>query len=179
MRIIHTTFHYLRLGSLWLVLAGCLLLAYDSPRAGYSQELNRAGVVVQYGDGSVVTRCVSFSGATISGIELLEQSGLGVATRTDAGLGAFVCRIGAEGCPAENCACAYPPTYWHYWLRDGESWQFAPVGASSRQLQPGAVDGWVWTGETTPPPDLTFAEICPATAPLTYPIYLPRVERAR
>ncbi len=167
------------LGWLWLLLAVGLLLGYALPRQGYGQASNRAGLVVQYGDGSVVTLCVRFSGATLSGVALLEQSGLDLVTRTDPGLGAFVCKIGKDGCPAENCTCAYPPTYWHYWLRAADGWQFSPVGASSRQLQPGDVDGWVWTGEATPPPDLAFADICPATKPMTSTVYLPQVLRAR
>lgn len=170
--------HWRYIGLL-LALLVATYLAYNMPRHSYSQTTNRAGVVVQYGDGRVATRCVSFSSATTNGIALLEQSGLGVETRTDPGLGAFVCRIGADGCPAANCTCAYPPTYWHYWLRVDEGWQFSPVGASNRQLQHGDVDGWVWTGEATPPPDLTFAEICAATEPVTTTVYLPRVQGTR
>lgn len=40
--------------------------------------------------------------------------------------------------------------YWHYWLQDSGSWQWAPMGASDRTLFDGSIDGWVF-GVPSPP----------------------------
>lgn len=151
----------LRSTSLWLLL-GALLLGLAS--RSYSQSVQQAGLVVVSGDGTVTTRCVSFMTETISGIDLLRQSELALETQHDAGLGEFVCKIGAVGCPAEHCMCAYPPTYWHYWLKNAttQQWQVSGVGASNRTLRAGDVDGWVWSDTNVAPPVIAFAAICPS-----------------
>ena len=42
----------------------------------FAQESNRAALVVRTGDGGVETACVSFTEESISGYDLLQQSGL-------------------------------------------------------------------------------------------------------
>ncbi len=158
---------------LTLVLAVTLVLLQQS--ALRAEEVNRAALVVRLGDQSVLTRCVTFSAEQITGEELLERSGLDVVLTRDPGMGAFVCKIDRDGCPAENCLCAYPPDYWHYWLRLNDAWQSSPVGASNRRLRHGDVDGWTWGGSSVAPPPLTFADVCPADAPL-YQVYLPLIQ---
>lgn len=97
----------LRSTSLWLLL-GALLLGLAS--RSYSQSVQQAGLVVVSGDGTVTTRCVSFMTETISGIDLLRQSELALETQHDAGLGEFVCKIGAVGCPPSiACVLIHPP----------------------------------------------------------------------
>ncbi len=147
---------------LWLLL-GPLLLGLGVTSRSHSQPVQQAGLVVVFGDGTVTTRCVSFITETISGIDLLRQSELALETQHDAGLGEFVCKIGDEGCPADNCACAYPPTYWHYWLKNAtaQQWQVSGVGASNRTLRAGDVDGWVWSDTNVAPPVIAFTAICP------------------
>lgn len=141
-----------------LFLLAMLAAAVAAPASG--QPLRRAGLVVQLGDSETITRCVSFSEGQISGAALLERSGLELATVSDPGLGMFVCGIAGVGCSANDCLCAYPPVYWQYWLRQDGGWRFSPVGASGRVVSDGSVDGWVWGGVTTAPPDLAFSEIC-------------------
>ncbi|NJL03709.1 MAG: hypothetical protein HC911_02080 [Chloroflexaceae bacterium] len=167
---------------LWLLLLGALLLGLGLTARGYGQTVQQAGVVVVSGDGTVTTRCVSFTTETIRAIDLLRQSELALETQNDPGLGEFVCKIGQEGCPADNCACAYPPTYWRYWLKnaDAQQWQFSGLGASSRTLRAGDVDGWVWSDTNVAPPVIAFADICPnaelptaTVAPAATPIGTP------
>ncbi|HKZ85646.1 MAG TPA: prenyltransferase/squalene oxidase repeat-containing protein [Anaerolineae bacterium] len=126
---------------------------------------NRAGLVVQLGSDSTLTRCVEFGEDSLSGFDVLQRSDLPVEASFDAGTGTFVCRIENAGCPVENCSCAFPPDYWSYWhLRDG-SWAYASVGANSYTVHAGDVEGWSW-GAGEPPAVFTFDQICaPSQAP--------------
>ncbi len=141
-----------------------LLLLLAGPVTAQEGPPNRAGLVVRFGDGRVVTRCVPFSEPTISGYDLLERSGLGVVIAYSPGLGGAVCQIGGQGCPAEDCFCAYPPDFWSYWYLAEGGWRFSPVGAAGRQVRPGDVDGWSWGPGTAqggaPPPVIPFEQIC-------------------
>jgi hypothetical protein len=155
----------------WILPLAVVLLAGGVTRAS-AQGPNEVAVVVQYGDGSVSTQCVSFDTPTITGLDALQRTGLDVVYEGGA-LGARVCKIGPLGCDLPgNCFCQCTGTeclYWSYWhLADG-TWQYAIVGAASYQVAPGSVEGWSW-GIGTPnrapqPPLITFAEVCaPATA---------------
>lgn len=42
--------------------------------------------------------------------------------------------------------------YWHYWIADSGSWDFALSGASTRALFDGSFDGWVFGGPDSPQP---------------------------
>ncbi len=154
-----------------MLLLAALLLPGSRLQA---DTLNYAGLVVRLGDQSVLTRCVAFSEAEISGIDLLQRSGLQLDISIDPALGSFVCMIEGEGCAAANCLCAFPPTYWRYWLRANEDWQAAPVGADSRVVQDGDVDGWTWgagpTDQTDAPPLLAFTDICSVQTIIYLPI---------
>lgn len=146
-------------GAAGAVLAMMLFTLVVAALAAPAASSNRAGLLVQLGDGTKLTRCVAFSEPSISGYELLQRSGLDVATTGGDGTGAAICAIEREGCPADNCFCAFPPNYWSYWLR-GDEWQLAPVGASSRRVGDGAVDGWIWGDGSSAPVDLDFNAIC-------------------
>jgi hypothetical protein len=136
-------------------------LALSQPSS--AQGTNRAGLVIQFSDGVVETRCVEFSKQTITGLEVLEQSGLPVLAAFDPSLGAMVCKIQEQGCPVDNCLCQNPPDYWSYWHLNGNSWVYSPAGSSTYQVSDGEVQGWSW-GPGNPPPVRTFNEICAAPA---------------
>lgn len=150
-----------------LVLALALLVL---PAPLHSQTGGRAGLVIQFGDGRVVTQCVSFEGESISGLELLQRSGLELIAQVS-GIGAAVCKIGDQGCnyPAEPCFCqssGQTSRYWSYWrLRNG-AWQYSMQGASASRVRNGDVDGWAWGNPQagTQPPLIPFEQICPAAA---------------
>lgn len=158
-----------------------LLLAAAGVTLARAQDANRAGLVVVHGDGRVVSQCVEFAEDEITGMELLERSGLDLNVDAASGMGAIVCRLDQEGCafPAEPCFCqcrGQPCVYWTYWNLDGDQWQFSNLGASSRKLRHGDVDGWRWgestqsASQATIPPHLTFEEICrPAATPTPPP----------
>jgi len=147
--------------ALLVVLAVPLLVSVP----GQAQSPNHAGLVIHFPDGRVETACIGFVEDEITGLDLLNRSGLPVTLDYSSGLGAKVCRIAGTGCdfPGENCWCqcqGSPCIYWNYWqLRDGQ-WVYSPLGASDRRLGDGDVDGWVWGDGQEPPPLLSVDEIC-------------------
>lgn len=142
-----------------------VLLALGVGAQVRAQSPNQVGLVVQFGDGAILTRCVAFNEPEISGYDVLMRSGLNVVANTT-GLGVTVCKIQEQGCPAENCFCACQGatcTYWSYWHLDGDSWRYAYQGAISHVVRHGDVEGWRWGNEASPP-DVSFEQICaPAT----------------
>ena len=132
---------------------------------------NQAGLVVQFGDGRVETRCVSFEGDQIMGADVLALSGLDAVVDPSSGMGITVCRIEGEGCsyPAEPCFCQCMSggecAYWNYFFRDAgqADWTYSALGAAIHAIKPGSVEGWVWgDGHTPPAKEITFEVICPA-----------------
>jgi hypothetical protein len=119
------------------------------------------------GDGNLLTRCVEFSEAEISGYDVLERAGFEVVRKAE-GLGGLVCSIDGVGCPIDECWCQCKGstcTYWSYWHLAGDQWSYSTLGADAHRVQDGAVEGWNW-GQEEPPPLLPFEQICapPATA---------------
>ena len=116
-----------------------LLAASMAPRQynARAQQLNRAGLAIQFGDGSVTTRCVNFSEDHISGYELLVRSKLNVIADVS-GSGAFVCKIEADGCnfPTQACSCMFnsEQRFWGYWLFQNGEWHFSNAGASDTSV---------------------------------------------
>ncbi|MCK4832396.1 MAG: hypothetical protein KAS81_06485, partial [Anaerolineales bacterium] len=108
--------------------------------SGSADPGNKAGLVVDYGDGRYDALCVSFDESEICGMDLLTLSGLSF-VRTEPGL---VTKIGDTGCPAGDPWCA-PPYYWSYSTQTTEgAWQAHPGGAADSQIVDGSVDGWRW-----------------------------------
>ncbi|MEF3273980.1 MAG: hypothetical protein K6356_06190 [Chloroflexus sp.] len=138
--------------------------------------VNRAGVVVRFGNGEVVTACIEFSEPSISGLELLERSGLPVISQQSS-IGVAVCKIGRDGCdyPATSCFCAREQgrvVYWAFYRREAGSWRYSNLGASNVRVNDGDVHGWAWgPGDASSgamPPELELADICqPATITLS------------
>ncbi len=128
-----------------LLLSALLILV----QGGSAQTMeNEAAVVISFGEGQVIVRRVPFSGDAITGLELLQRSGLDLATNQG-----MVCRMGGVGCPAEICWCqcdlAKPPClYWRYFhLQEGQ-WRYSGVGAGQYLVKPGGVEGWAWGDNT-------------------------------
>jgi hypothetical protein len=141
-----------------------LFLVTGGPPKAIAQEPNRVGLVIKFGDGSLVTRCIEFSEAEISGYDVLRRTGLSLVTAFDSGMGAGICKIEDEGCPEERCMTCDTPNYWSYWHLAGGSWSYSQLGASSYMVGHGDVEGWQW-GTGDPPPVVPFDQICapPAT----------------
>ena len=132
-----------------LLLGGLLLGATNATAVETETPTNHVTVIVQFGDGRLITRRVIFADDTISGLDALLGTGLDVVTGYG---GAAVCRIEDEGCPADNCFCS--SSFWSLWLLEDGRWESATTGANEVQLDDGDVSGWHW-GDFSPPIDLT------------------------
>ncbi len=134
---------------------------------GRAQAPHRAGLIVQFADGQVETACVTFAEESLSGVDLLLRANLSATFDYSSGLGAKVCQIGDTGCdyPAQDCWCqcqGSPCAYWNYWqVRNGQ-WLYSSLGAGSRRLNDGDIDGWAWGDGQQPPPLLSLDQICQA-----------------
>jgi hypothetical protein len=141
-----------------------MILGVGSLPHATAQKPNRVGLIIMFGDGSVVASCVEFGEAEISGYEALRRTGLSLITSFDSGMGAGICKIEDQGCPKASCMTCDAPNYWSYWHLVGSSWSYSQLGASSYTVQDGDVEGWRW-GTGDPPHARTFDQICapPAT----------------
>ncbi len=146
---------------------------------------NQAGLVIQFADDHVETRCTTFDEDEIAGNDLLARSGLDVVIDATSGLGITVCQIEGQGCsfPAEHCFCQCMGgegcRYWNYFYRDSgdADWTYSPLGALLRKVQPGSVEAWVWGDGQAPPDDaLTFAVICSPPTPAAPQVTATRAE---
>lgn len=141
---------------------------------------NRAAVIVTTEAGTVA-RCVRFAPSSISGVDALRAAGFEVVTAGFGGLGAGVCSIGGEGCPAASCLTCQAPKSWKYYRAPGGSgsWSFSELGASSTSVSDGDVEGWVFTAGDNKPPMHSVDDVCgpepsptssvPAAAPAPVP----------
>jgi hypothetical protein len=148
--------------------AGC-----SSPAPG---GVHRAGLVVTFGPNDTRSFCVEFTEDAISGIELLERSGLEFVSATKGGLGDAVCQIDSTGCSDPGdcfCRCRGGTCeYWSYYKREGNAWRYLSIGPSTRMLRDGDVDGWAWgRGSVTggAQPGAPGAGPCPEDTPTPRP----------
>ena len=154
---------------------GCLLFLLATlglPGATSADEPNQAGLIVEFGDGRVETRCISFGEEEITGADLLlTYSGFDMVIDASSGMGITVCQLESEGCayPSEPCFCQCMGggacAYWNYFYREPGSseWTYSALGAVLRKVRHGSVEAWVWGDGTTPPTfDGTFDSICGA-----------------
>jgi hypothetical protein len=115
-------------------------------------------MAVFYGDGSIFTDCVSFSEGSISGLDLLQRSGLSIETATNPNQGTAVCKIGDVGNSSDNCFGSMP-NYWSYWKLGASGWEYSVIGADKIQVVDGNVNGWSW-GTGNPPALISYQNIC-------------------
>ena len=167
------------MGSLLFLLAVLVM-----PAATFADEPRQAGLVIQFGDGHIETRCVSFEEEITGADLLLTYSGFDTVVDVSSGLGISVCQIETEGClyPTQHCFCQCMGggdcAYWNYFYREpgSDQWTYSALGAVLRKVQHGSVEAWVWGDGTTPPTfDGTFESICaePTTTPTTGPTATP------
>jgi hypothetical protein len=140
---------------------------------------HRAGLVIRFGDGSILTRCVTFTEPQITGMELLQRAGLAVRVDTNSSFGAGVCKINSQGCDAgrscfcqcEGAACAY----WQYFFLQNGAWKYSVLGAGIHQVTDGAVEGWAW-GNNLAPPLMALDEICASSSIAPQPAVVPATQ---
>lgn len=135
-----------------------------------AEDINVAGLIVDYGDGRISYAWVPFAEDEISGVELLERSGLDVVTVGFGGMGDAVCQIDDTGCPVGDCRKRMCQTsdpespFWRYSRQtDSGDWVMAATGASGASVQDGDVDAWVWSGTEVDLPAMSIDDIAGVT----------------
>jgi hypothetical protein len=125
---------------------------------------HHAALVVEHGDGSVVTRCVALDADSISGEELLVRSGVVWSGQTFGGFGDAVCALDGE--PASYADCLGKDRYWAVFVsRVGGSWQLANVGISTITLHDGDAEGFRYVPASgVPDAPVSAAGVCAASA---------------
>ena len=129
---------------------------------------HHAALVVEHGDGSVITVCVAFDETSITGDQLLSyahaQAQLQYATASyGGGNGEAVCQIDYE--PAQ-----YPPGCWTasspYWAlfvsRGGGSWSDSSLGVSSQTFRDGDAEGFRYEAQSENSAPPSPRGVCPA-----------------
>jgi hypothetical protein len=134
---------------------------------------HQAGLVLQHGDGTVVTRCVSFAADTITAEQALAQSGIAWSKQTFGGFGVAVCAIDGE--PTHYLECPDKDRYWAFFVsRGAAAWQLSPVGVSAVELRDGDLAGFRYVPVAgVPDPPALPGGVCAApttTAPSPTPV---------
>lgn len=163
-----------------LTTLGLLVLAAILIGSGVSlvtSQDQRAGVVVQFGDGRVQTACVNLNNAdsnrdgSTSGEEVLRAAGFDLIVEVSS-MGPAICKVGPDGCnfPQNNCfcECSLAPgsdcRYWSYSRLEGGAWRTSGLGAGSTRVQPGDLEGWIWgygtVNQGAQPPLYSFDDVC-------------------
>ncbi len=136
-----------RLGLLYTTLVAALLLGSGPALA--QEEPGQVGVIVQFGDGTTLTRYLELN-TPVDRLTALEATGL---SRETAFAGDAVCRIEEEGCPGTDtdcwCECPFTPdepcTFWIYFPmnENGDGWGDMNTWPLP-ELEGGHVSAWVW-----------------------------------
>lgn len=153
--------------ALTLALSLQVSLASAPTQPSTPDTLNYADVVLDYGDGRLAVRRVTFVSPTISSLQALRLSGIDAAI-ADFDFGAAVCGINRVGCSLDNCFCD-ANQFWGLFRWDVQQgqWIASQVGASDSVVDPGAVDAWHWGPFDSTPPALS-AEFIAAQAALQW-----------
>ena len=131
----------------------------------HAAALHRAALVIEHGSGRLVTRCVSFVEAQISGMQLIQRAGIQYQAQQFGSLGSAVCQLDDEpGQPPANCFGSGP--YWQYFHRTGNGWAQSASGATTWMVRDGDTDGWHYAaGADQTPANMSFAAVCRPAAP--------------
>ncbi|MDP8243031.1 MAG: hypothetical protein P9L94_03040 [Candidatus Hinthialibacter antarcticus] len=122
---------------------------------------NQAGLVINHLDGSRTVRVVDFYGETLTGFQLLQQSGLDLVA-AHYSFGSAVCAIDGEGHPSDNCFgdfSASDPTWALHDLNANDEWVSSAVGVGDRLVYGGQVQGWLFGQWGDSPQPITHEEV--------------------
>ncbi len=164
----------LGLGFVLPILLGAWLATPGSPArptCAFAAGAHHVAVVVEHGNGSVLSRCVTFTADQLKGDDVMHLSGVEYGTSAyGGGLGSAVCQVDAE--PA-----SYPPncltstsSYWAMFVsRGGGRWSISNAGISSQVFSDGDALGWRYVLPTGGGPPPSPAGVCAAPAPAPAP----------
>ena len=129
-------------------------IATPSPTCVNATAPHHAYVVVQHMSGTSLQRCVGFTGDTIDGKSLMDQSSIPYQTQTFSfGLG--VCAVDNEPAQFTECFPKDKP-YWSLFIESAGAWTPAQVGFDQEKLKDTEALGWRYVPSTdqkpSPPP---------------------------
>ena len=116
---------------------------------------HHAYVVVEHMSGTSLQRCVGFTGDTIDGQTLMDQSGIEYQAQTFS-FGKGVCQVDSEPAQFSTCFPANQPTWWTFVETSG-AWACAQTGYTAVTLHDKEALGWRYIQTTAS---------CPAPPPL-------------
>ena len=151
---------------MWLgaAAAAALTAAFVSIRPAHA-AIHHAALVIQHASGSVITRCVAFAEDQITGLQLVERSGVQYEAQNFGSIGTAMCQLDREPSTVPP-GCFGSGAYWQYFHRVGGGWQSSAFGASSSVLHDGGMDGWHYAvGANQVPGNVAFASVCGAPTP--------------
>lgn len=145
------------------------LIALLGGRLGAQAASHRAALLIEHSNGSLIARCIAFAEEAISGLQLIERSGIQSRTQPFGDVGVAVCQLDFEPAQApENCFGSGP--YWQYYRHAASGWRLSATGASGTPVHDGDLDGWHYAAGPQAPPPVSFAQVCGAPASATSPV---------
>ena len=113
---------------------------------------HHAYVVVEHQSGKTVQKCVGFTGDTIGGQALMDQSGIKFQTQTYS-FGKAACAVDDEPASFTQCLPQNAP-YWALFIEDKGAWTTAQTGYDAVTLKDKDALGWhyVPASEQNPSP---------------------------
>lgn len=123
-------------------------------------SIHRAALVIEHASGRLVTRCINFVEDQITGLQLIQRSGVSYQTQGFGSLGEAICQLDGEPVSVPpHCFGSGP--YWQYFHGVNGRWTNSGAGASNWFLRDGDMDGWHYAaGAGQAPPTLTFSQVC-------------------
>lgn len=113
---------------------------------------HHAYVVVQHlaTSSAPIERCVGFSGDSIDGQTLMDESGVEYQTQTFS-FGKAVCQVDGEPQQYSKCFADSGPN-WSLFVDTGGTWQLAQTGYAQVTLHDKDALGWRYTADASPAP---------------------------
>ena len=150
-----------------LVLAASLLLPVTRGAAtACASGADSAALVIDTG-GQVLEYCVSLSGGSASGMDLVKLANRQYGLSYNLGFGGkAVCALAGVGVTDSGDCFADYPDFWGYWIgTGGGGWSWSSSGAADVSVERGDVQGWSWGsgdgGSGHPqPPATAYDEVC-------------------
>ncbi len=126
----------------------------------------RGGIVVDLGNGQVLTECVHFGGPMITAFDLLQRSNLAFTFQNFGSLGAAICSVQSVGCqfPAQDCFCQCtgtgPCNFFAFFVEQNGQFVLSNVGVSSSVLHNKDVIALSFGDGSTTPAPISIHDIC-------------------
>ncbi|HET9849361.1 MAG TPA: hypothetical protein VFR68_12510 [Candidatus Dormibacteraeota bacterium] len=113
----------------------------------------------------MITRCVGFVEDQITGLQLIQRSGVEYQAQTFGSMGSAICQLDNEPSSVPSDCFGSGP-YWQYSRRQAAGWQPSAIGASGSAVHDGDMDGWRYAaGSGQTPPNIAFVAVCSAPPP--------------